>query len=104
MRSMSPRLVCWIVAIILGAFLFGWVKSTRRNYWLLRDCQEGVAVVTKESWAGHNSRREAGLSAEASWVQRAGELSRGAGKLATLLGFVLFIAIYGCIRLLRRNF
>ena len=38
------------------------------------------------------------------WVQRAGELSRGAGKLATLLGFVLFIAIYGCIRLLRRNF
>lgn len=38
------------------------------------------------------------------WVQRAGELSRGAGKLATLLGFVLFVAIYGCIRLLRRNF
>ena len=38
------------------------------------------------------------------WVQRAGELSRGAGKLATLLGFVLFIVIYGCIRLLRRNF
>jgi len=38
------------------------------------------------------------------WVQRAGELSRGAGKLATLLGFVFFIAIYGCIRLIRRNF
>jgi hypothetical protein len=38
------------------------------------------------------------------WVQRAGELSRGAGKLATLLGFVFFIAVYGCIRLLRRNF
>lgn len=30
--------------------------------------------------------------------------ARGAGKLATLLGFVFFIAIYGCIRLLRRNF
>jgi hypothetical protein len=27
------------------------------------------------------------------WVQRAGELSRGAGKLAALLGFGLFIAI-----------
>jgi hypothetical protein len=54
MRSMSLRLVGWIVAIILGAFLFGWVKSTRRNYWLLRDCQEGVAVVTKESWAGRH--------------------------------------------------
>lgn len=38
------------------------------------------------------------------WVQRAGELSRGAGKSAALLGFVLFIALYGCIRLLRRNF
>ena len=38
------------------------------------------------------------------WVQRAGELSRGAGKLGTLLGFALFVAIYGCTRLLRRNF
>jgi len=38
------------------------------------------------------------------WIQRAGKLSRGAGKLATFLGFVLFLAIYGCIRLLRRNF
>jgi hypothetical protein len=37
------------------------------------------------------------------WVQRAGTLSRGAGKLAALLGFVLFVAIYGCIKLLRRN-
>ena len=38
------------------------------------------------------------------WVQRAGGLSRSTGKLATLLGFVLFFAIYGCIWLLRRNF
>ncbi len=38
------------------------------------------------------------------WVERAGRLSRGSGKLAALLGFVLFVAIYGCIRLLRRNF
>jgi hypothetical protein len=52
---MSPRLVGSIVAVILGAFLFGWVKSTWRNYWLLGDCQEGMAVVTKESWAGHNT-------------------------------------------------
>lgn len=37
------------------------------------------------------------------WVQRSGELSRGAGRLAAFLGFVLFFAIYGCIRLLRRN-
>ena len=38
------------------------------------------------------------------WVQQAGGLSRGAGKLGTFLGFVLFVAIYGCIKLLRRNF
>lgn len=38
------------------------------------------------------------------WVQRVGELGRGAGKLAMFLGFLLFIAIYGCIRIMRRNF
>jgi len=38
------------------------------------------------------------------WVQRAGELSRGAGRLATLLGVILFFAIYGFIWLLRRSF
>jgi hypothetical protein len=38
------------------------------------------------------------------WVQRMGRLTRNAGKLATLFGFVLFFAIYGCLRLLRRNF
>jgi hypothetical protein len=38
------------------------------------------------------------------WVLRAGHLSRGGGKLATLLGFAMFVAIYGCIRLIRRNF
>jgi hypothetical protein len=38
------------------------------------------------------------------WVQRTGRLTRSAGKLATLFGFVLFFAIYGCFRLLRRSF
>lgn len=38
------------------------------------------------------------------FTQRVGELSRGAGKGATLLGFILFIAAYGGIRLLRRKF
>ena len=44
------------------------------------------------------------LAVAHAWVQRAGKLSRGAGKLATLLGFVLFIAMNACMRLLRRNF
>ncbi len=38
------------------------------------------------------------------WVQHAGKLSRGQGKLAILLGVVLFCAIYGLAWLLRRNF
>jgi len=38
------------------------------------------------------------------WIQRVGNLSRGQGKLAVLLGFVLFFAVYGILRVLRRNF
>jgi len=38
------------------------------------------------------------------WIQRVGDLSRGQGKLAILLGLVLFFVIYGFIWLLRRNF
>jgi hypothetical protein len=38
------------------------------------------------------------------WIQRVGNLSRGQGKLAILLGFVLFVAVYGFVWLLRRNF
>ena len=38
------------------------------------------------------------------WVPRAGNLSRGQGKLAILLGIVLFCAIYGLGWVLRRNF
>jgi hypothetical protein len=38
------------------------------------------------------------------WIQRVGNLSRGQGKLAILLGFVLFFAVYGFVWLLRRNF
>jgi hypothetical protein len=38
------------------------------------------------------------------WIQRIGNLSRGSGKLAILLGCVLFFAVYGFVWLLRRNF
>lgn len=44
------------------------------------------------------------LSVVHAWVQRSGGLNRNAGKMATIFGFVLFFAIYGCFRLLRRNF
>jgi len=39
-----------------------------------------------------------------SWMQRVGNFSRGQGKLAILLGFVLFFAVYGIVWMLRRNF
>ena len=38
------------------------------------------------------------------WLKRVGEFSRGQGKLAVLLGFVLFFAVYGLVWVLRRNF
>jgi len=38
------------------------------------------------------------------WIQRVGHLSRGQGKLAVLLGFVLFFAVYAFVWVLRRNF
>jgi hypothetical protein len=31
------------------------VQDTRTNYWLLKDGQQGVAVVTKVLWSGHNA-------------------------------------------------
>ena len=38
------------------------------------------------------------------WIQRVGNLSSGRGKLAVLLGFVLFFAVYAFVWVLRRNF
>jgi hypothetical protein len=38
------------------------------------------------------------------WIQRIGNFSRAQGKLAVLLGFVLFFSVYAFVWLLRRNF
>jgi hypothetical protein len=38
------------------------------------------------------------------WIRQVGNFSRGQGKLAVLLGFVLFFTVYGVVFLLRRNF
>ena len=37
------------------------------------------------------------------WIRQVGNFSRGQGKLAVLLGFVLFFTVYGVVFLLRRN-
>ena len=78
--------VCVMIASVI--VIVGW-----RSLW--RDIAFWVALILSSAIQ---------LTVAHAWVQRAGELSRGAGKLATFLGFVLFFAIYGCIRLLRRNF
>ena len=39
-----------------------------------------------------------------SWTRRLGDLSRSQGRGAALLGLVLFLAIYGFVRLLQRMF
>jgi hypothetical protein len=38
------------------------------------------------------------------WIQRGGNFSRGWGKLAVLLGFVLFFAVYAFVLVLQRKF
>jgi hypothetical protein len=78
--------VCVMIASVFVAV--GW-----RSLW--RDIAFWVALILASAIQ---------LAVAHAWVQRVGELSRGAGKLATFLGFILFFAIYGCIRLLRRNF
>src|SRR5277367_5788805 len=78
--------VCVMIASLIVTV--GW-----RSFW--RDIAFWMALILSAAIQ---------LAVVHTWVQRAGELSRGAVKLGTLLGFVLFIAIYGCIRLLRRNF
>ena len=42
------------MALALAYFLFLRAREAWTNYWLLKDAQESVALVTKEHWAGHN--------------------------------------------------
>ena len=48
------RVSALVIAIILGLFLVGWISSVRAEYWLLKDAEEGIAIVTKDLWTGHN--------------------------------------------------
>lgn len=76
------------VMIVFIFVMVGW-----RSLW--RDIGFWIALILSSTTQ---------LAVVHNWVKRQGELSRGAGKLAAFLGFVLFVGIYGCIRLLRRNF
>lgn len=53
MRRSHQRLVGLASTLFLGYFLFGQAWSAWKNYWLLKDPQQGMAVITKEHWSGH---------------------------------------------------
>lgn len=53
--SLSSRIQGLIIASILGWFLSGQVRSAWAGYWLLKDPQAGMAVVTARHWSGHNA-------------------------------------------------
>jgi hypothetical protein len=50
-----PRLFASLLIVVLGYyFVFSPARELWANYWLLRDGKQGVAVVVKDDWAGHN--------------------------------------------------
>ena len=78
------------VCVMIPAVL---VAAGRRSSW--RDITFWIALILSSTIQ---------LAVVHAWVERTGGLNRGAAKLAAFLGLVLFVAIYGCIKLLRRNF
>jgi hypothetical protein len=40
--------------MLLGYFfVFGPIQALWRDHWLVKDGQQGIAVITKENWSGH---------------------------------------------------
>jgi hypothetical protein len=110
--------VFWtLLAISLISFTY---LALPRHYHLRSDWQEAainvmfssvfIAVVGSSWWKKIGFWMSLLLSSAThiflvhAWIQRVGNLSRGQGKLAFLLGLVLFFAVYGFVWLLRRNF
>jgi hypothetical protein len=78
--------VCVMIASVF--VIVGWGSLWRNiTFWIALILSAAIQLATVHAW-----------------VQRSGGLNRNAGKLATIFGFVLFFAIYGAFRLLRRNF
>ena len=49
------RFLAVVIALICGAWIFGYGSDSEAQYWLNKDAQEGRAEVTKVLWTGHNS-------------------------------------------------
>lgn len=110
--------VLWaILAMALISFIY---FSLPRRFHMKPDWQEAaanvmfasvfVAVVSRSWWRKIGFWMSLILSSTIhlfvvhAWLQRVGSVSREQGKLAILVGLVLFFAIYGFVWLLRRNF
>ena len=53
--SSIPRVWAALLALLLGYyFVIGPARELWLNYWLIRDGQQSVAVITHAHWAGHN--------------------------------------------------
>jgi len=52
--STMARVWASFFALLLGYFfVFGPIHELWRDHWLVKDGQQGMAVITKEHWAGH---------------------------------------------------
>lgn len=49
------RYLAVIIALICGAWIFGYGSDSQAQYWLHKDAQQGRAEVTKALWTGHDS-------------------------------------------------
>jgi hypothetical protein len=55
MAKEKPQYVYLIPAIVLAGMIFSVMRMWWTSYWLLRDGQQGIAVVTSEVWSGHDA-------------------------------------------------
>jgi hypothetical protein len=56
--SVTAREARWsglVLALALCLFLFWWAQDAWTNYWLLKDAQQGCALVMREHWSGHDN-------------------------------------------------
>ena len=52
--SAKDRIWTSVIALFLGyAFIFTPIQGVWRDHWLVKDGQQGMAVITRRHWAGH---------------------------------------------------
>jgi hypothetical protein len=57
MSVRQARLTAFVMAMVLGQFLYLRVDEARTNYWLRTDASKTTAIVMGELWSGHGRVR-----------------------------------------------